>query len=38
MTDPDLKKRTKRFALAVISFVEALPKDEFRILHFAFRL
>jgi len=38
MTDSGPKKRTKRFALAVISFVETLPKDEFRILHFAFRL
>lgn len=28
MHEPDLKKRTKRFALAVITFVEALAKDE----------
>ena len=32
------KKRTKPFALAVLNFVEALPKDQFRIPHFAFRL
>ena len=28
MGDPDLKRRTKRFALDVIKFVESLPKDE----------
>jgi four helix bundle protein len=28
MKEPDLKLRTKRFALDVIGFVEALPKDE----------
>ena len=28
MGNEDLKRRTKRFALAVIKFVEALPKDE----------
>src|SRR5213594_3657109 len=28
MSDVDLKRRTKRFALDVIKFVEALPKDE----------
>lgn len=28
MKEPDLKLRTKRFALEVIKFVEALPKDE----------
>jgi four helix bundle protein len=28
MRELDLKKRTKRFALDVIRFVEALPKDE----------
>ncbi len=28
MNNPDLKQRTKRFALDVIKFVESLPKDE----------
>jgi four helix bundle protein len=28
MHDSDLKRRTKRFALDVIKFVEALPKDD----------
>jgi four helix bundle protein len=28
MGDPDLKQRSKRFALDVIKFVESLPKDE----------
>ena len=28
MNEPDLKRRTKKFALDVIHFVEALPKDE----------
>src|SRR5262245_48249471 len=28
MRDSDLKRRTKRFALDVIKFVESLPKDE----------
>lgn len=28
MKEPDLKLRTKRFALDVIKFVEALPKDD----------
>jgi four helix bundle protein len=28
MSDSDLKRRTKKFALDVIWFVEALPKDE----------
>ncbi len=28
MSKQDLKQRTKRFALEVIKFVEALPKDE----------
>ena len=28
MKEPDLKKRTKNFALGVIRFVEGLPKDE----------
>jgi four helix bundle protein len=28
MKDPDLKRRTKRFALDIIKFVESLPRDE----------
>lgn len=28
MSDLDLKRRTKKFALDVIGFVESLPKDE----------
>ena len=28
MKDTDLKRRTKRFALDIIKFVEGLPKDE----------
>jgi four helix bundle protein len=28
MNDPDLKRRTRQFALSIIKFVETLPKDE----------
>ena len=28
MGDTDLKRRTKRFALEVIKFIESLPNDE----------